>query len=92
MVQVVHKTIEQKCIIDLEILVQRLQHCLGLYEDSMSTENQMEDVDENNIKEEQDLQMKRLCDLVNFKISYSARRLKTSEQETYHGRYGGHYC
>lgn len=73
MVQVVHKTIEQKCIIDLEILVRHLQHCLRLYEDSMSTENQMEDVDENNIKEEQDLQMKRLCDLVNFKIYYSKK-------------------
>ena len=37
-------TMEEKHIVDLEILVQHLQQCLSLYEDHMSMENLMEGI------------------------------------------------
>ena len=43
---------EEKSIVDLEILAQHLQQCLRLYKDHMSMENLMEGIGKCKIKEE----------------------------------------
>ena len=43
----------QKRIDDLETLIQRLQHCLRIYEDPTTMKTFMDGVDEYNTKEEQ---------------------------------------
>ena len=83
---------EEKSIVDLEILAQHLQKRLGSYEDHMSMENLLEDIGEYKIKEkygfdEGTLQPSRLQGFLEGKKSKGMY----ARDYDYHGRYDGYY-
>ena len=80
---------KQKRIDDLETLIQRLQHCLRIYEDPTTMKTFMDGVDENNTKEEQDdmdEQILQPSQLQHFFKHKKAKCMYTRDYD-YHGRY-----